>query len=45
VDPGRDEIALRREDLASRLRAVVGRVITIDEIDAASRREVVGVAP
>ncbi|WP_300008461.1 glycerol-3-phosphate 1-O-acyltransferase [Pseudonocardia sp.] len=45
VDPGRDELAGRREDLAARLREVVGRVITIDEIDAASRREVVGVAP
>ncbi|MBW0092220.1 glycerol-3-phosphate 1-O-acyltransferase [Pseudonocardia sp. KRD-184] len=45
VDPGREELALRRADLASRLRAVVGRVITIDELDAASRREVVGVAP
>lgn len=45
TDPGRDELALRRQDLASRLRAVVAKVITIDEIDAASRREVVGVQP
>ncbi|QJY48316.1 glycerol-3-phosphate 1-O-acyltransferase [Pseudonocardia broussonetiae] len=45
LDPGREELALRRADLASRLRAVVGRVITIDELDAASRQEVVGVAP
>ncbi|WP_141278718.1 glycerol-3-phosphate 1-O-acyltransferase [Pseudonocardia hydrocarbonoxydans] len=45
TDPGRDELGLRRADLASRLRAVLARVITIDELDAASRREVVGVAP
>ncbi|GAA3236075.1 glycerol-3-phosphate 1-O-acyltransferase [Pseudonocardia petroleophila] len=45
VDPGREELGLRRADLASRLRAVLGQVITIDELDAASRREVVGVAP
>ncbi|MBW0118059.1 glycerol-3-phosphate 1-O-acyltransferase [Pseudonocardia abyssalis] len=45
VDPGREELGLRRADLASRLRAVLERVITIDELDAASRREVVGVAP
>lgn len=45
VDPGREELGLRRADLASRLRAVVHKVITIDEFDAASRQEVVGVAP
>lgn len=45
VDPGREELGLRRADLASRVRAVLERVITIDELDAASRREVVGVAP
>lgn len=45
VDAGREELGGRRAELAARLRDVVARVITIDEIDAASRREVVGVAP
>jgi glycerol-3-phosphate O-acyltransferase len=45
VDPGREELAERRTAFAERLREVVGRVIAIDEIDAASRQEVVGVAP
>ena len=40
-----DAVAVRRAELADRLRAVVARVIEIDEIDAASRREVVGVQP
>ena len=35
----------RRQEFAARLRDLVARVITIDEIDAASRREVVGVEP
>ena len=42
VDPGREELALRRRAFAARLRDVVARVITIEEIDAASRRETVG---
>jgi glycerol-3-phosphate O-acyltransferase len=45
VDPGREELAQRRSAFAERLRDLVGRVIAIDDIDAASRREVVGVAP
>jgi glycerol-3-phosphate O-acyltransferase len=35
----------RRQAFAARLRDLVARVITIDEIDAASRREAVGVEP
>ncbi len=45
VDPGRDELRVRREAFAAQLREVVARVARIDEIDAASRREVVGVEP
>ncbi|WP_433272781.1 glycerol-3-phosphate 1-O-acyltransferase [Pseudonocardia xinjiangensis] len=45
-DPaGHDELARRREAFAAQLRAAVARVIRIDEIDAASRREAVGVEP
>jgi glycerol-3-phosphate O-acyltransferase len=43
VDEG--TIAERRLAFAARLRDLVARVITIDEIDAASRREAVGVEP
>jgi glycerol-3-phosphate O-acyltransferase len=43
--PGDAELARRRQAFAARLRDVVTRVITIDEIDAASRREVAGVEP
>jgi glycerol-3-phosphate O-acyltransferase len=43
--PGDAELARRRQAFAARLRDVVARVITIDEIDAASRREVTGVEP
>jgi glycerol-3-phosphate O-acyltransferase len=43
VDPGREELGERREAFAERLRDVVARVQRIDEIDAASRREAVGV--
>jgi glycerol-3-phosphate O-acyltransferase len=43
--PGGEDLARRRRDFAARLRDLVARVITIDEIDAASRREVVGVQP
>ncbi len=45
IDPGREELAQRRQAFAARLRDVVARLITIDEIDAASRREAVGVQP
>ena len=44
VDPGREELADRRQAFAVRLRDVVGRLIMIDEIDAVCRREAVGVA-
>ena len=44
IDPGREELALRRRAFAERLRDVVARVIMIEEIDAASRRETVGAA-
>jgi glycerol-3-phosphate O-acyltransferase len=43
VDPGREELAQRRAAFAERLRDVVARVQKIDEIDAASRQEAVGV--
>jgi glycerol-3-phosphate O-acyltransferase len=44
--PGGGELlAERRQAFAARLRELVARVITIDEIDAASRREAVGVEP
>jgi glycerol-3-phosphate O-acyltransferase len=45
IDPGREELAHRRQAFAARLRDVVARVITIDEIDAASRQEMAGVQP
>jgi glycerol-3-phosphate O-acyltransferase len=45
VDPGREELAERREAFAAQLRATVAKVIRIDEIDAELRREVVGVEP
>jgi glycerol-3-phosphate O-acyltransferase len=45
IDAGREELAERRRAFAARLRLVVGRLITIDEIDAAGRQETVGVAP
>ncbi|HXV93299.1 MAG TPA: glycerol-3-phosphate 1-O-acyltransferase, partial [Pseudonocardia sp.] len=45
VDPGREELAGRRQAFAAQLRDVVARVIAIDEIDAASRREATGVEP
>ncbi len=44
IDPGREELAERRQAFAARLRDVVGRLIMIDEIDAVCRREAVGVA-
>ncbi len=45
VDGGREELAERREVFATQLRGAVARVTRIDEIDAAVRREVVGVEP
>ena len=42
--PGREELARRRQAFAAQLRDVVGRVVRIDEIDAAARREAVGVS-
>jgi glycerol-3-phosphate O-acyltransferase len=45
VDPGRAELVARREAFAARLRDAVARVIRIDEIDAARRREAVGIEP
>ena len=45
VDPGREELGLRRQDWAAQVRDVVARVAVIDELDAAARRENVGVEP
>src|SRR3954447_5903750 len=45
VDPGREELGLRRQDWAAQVRDVVARVVLIDELDAAARREAVGVEP
>ncbi|HEV2373206.1 MAG TPA: glycerol-3-phosphate 1-O-acyltransferase [Streptosporangiaceae bacterium] len=45
VDPGRDELAQRRRDFGARVRDVVARLVTIDETDAACRREAIGVEP
>jgi glycerol-3-phosphate O-acyltransferase len=45
IDPGREELARRRQAFAARLRDIVTRLIMIDEIDAVCRRETVGVAP
>ena len=45
IDAGREELAEGRRAFAARLRAVVARLITIDEIDAVGRQEAVGVAP
>ena len=45
VDPGREELAGRRQEWAAQVRDVVTRVAVIDELDAAARRETVGVEP
>jgi glycerol-3-phosphate O-acyltransferase len=45
VDPGREELARRRQEWAAQVRDVVRRVAVIDELDAATRRESVGVEP
>ncbi|HEX4059869.1 MAG TPA: glycerol-3-phosphate 1-O-acyltransferase [Streptosporangiaceae bacterium] len=44
-EAGEGTLTERRQAFATRLRDLVARVITIDEIDAASRREAVGVEP
>jgi glycerol-3-phosphate O-acyltransferase len=43
VDAGREELAARRQAFLEQVRATVATVVRIDEIDAARRREVVGV--
>ena len=43
VDAGRDELAERRQAFLEQVRSAVATVVRIDEIDAARRREVVGV--
>jgi glycerol-3-phosphate O-acyltransferase len=43
--PGGEELGRSRRAFAARQRDVVARLIMIDEIDAASRREAIGVAP
>jgi glycerol-3-phosphate O-acyltransferase len=43
VDAGRDELAARRQAFLEQIRTTVATVVRIDEIDAARRREVVGV--
>jgi glycerol-3-phosphate O-acyltransferase len=45
IGPGGEELAARRRAFAARLRELVGRLIVIDEIDATSRQEAVGVEP
>ncbi|WP_206340349.1 glycerol-3-phosphate 1-O-acyltransferase [Blastococcus litoris] len=45
VDPGREELARNRQEWAAQVRDVVRRVVVIDELDAAARRESVGVEP
>ena len=45
VDAGREELGKRREAFAAQLRDVVADVRRIDELDAASRQEAVGVEP
>lgn len=43
VDAGREELAQRRQEFVDQIRSVVASLVRIDEIDAARRREVVGV--
>jgi glycerol-3-phosphate O-acyltransferase len=45
LGPGGDELAQRRQAFAGRLHDDVARLIVIDEIDAAGRREAIGVEP
>ena len=45
LGPGGDDLTLRRRAYAGRLHDDVARLIVIDEIDAAGRREAIGVEP
>src|SRR5215469_3723877 len=45
LGPGGDDLAQRRRTFAGRLHEDVARLILIDEIDAAGRREAIGVEP
>jgi glycerol-3-phosphate O-acyltransferase len=45
LGPGGDDLTQRRRAFASRLHDDVARLIVIDEIDAAGRREAIGVEP
>jgi glycerol-3-phosphate O-acyltransferase len=45
TDPDGPGLELRRQEFAAHLHDVVARLITIDEIDAAGRREAIGVEP
>ena len=45
TEPGGAELAQRRREFAARLHGAVARLIVIDEIDAARRREAIGVEP
>ncbi len=45
IGPGGENLAGRRRAFAARLRDLVARLIVIDEIDATSRQEAVGVEP
>ena len=45
VDPGAEDLGRRRQDWAEQIRDVVDRVVLIDELDAAARREAAGVMP
>jgi glycerol-3-phosphate O-acyltransferase len=45
LGPGGDDLAQRRRAFAARLHDDVARLIVIDEIDAAGRREAIGVEP
>jgi glycerol-3-phosphate O-acyltransferase len=45
IGPGGEELARARQAFAARLRDLVARLILIDEIDATSRQEAVGVEP
>jgi glycerol-3-phosphate O-acyltransferase len=42
VDPGREDLARRRQEWAAQVRDVVGRVAVIDQLDADASREIVG---
>ena len=45
LGPGGDDLARRRREWTARLHEDVARLIQIDEIDAAGRREAIGVEP